>query len=83
MSTSSVPDQLSAAVDARVLRSAVAAYLGRYQGESRVHTGSDLKVFLTLCAGQELNPLNVRRAEIERYVRWRQEARRYQPSTVS
>ena len=50
------------------LRAAVAAYLGRYRGESRVHTGSDLKVFLTWCAGQELEPLNLGRAEIERYV---------------
>jgi site-specific recombinase XerD len=48
-----------------------------------MHTGSDLKVFLTWCAGQELDPLGLARAEIERYVRWLQEVRRYQPSTVS
>lgn len=66
-----------------MLRAAVAAYLGRYRGDSRVHTGSDLKVFLTWCAGQELDPLKVGRAEIERYVRWLQEVRCYQPSTVS
>jgi site-specific recombinase XerD len=66
-----------------VLRAAVAAYLGRYRGESRVHTGSDLKVFLTWCAGQDLDPLSLGRAEIERYVRWLQEVRRHQPSTVS
>jgi integrase/recombinase XerD len=40
-------------------------------------------VFLTWCAGQDLDPLNVSRAEIERYVRWLQEVRQYQPSTVS
>jgi integrase/recombinase XerD len=61
----------------------VAAYLGRYQGESRLHTGSDLKIFLTWCAAQGLDPLTVGRADIERYVRWLQEDRYYQPSTVS
>ncbi|MEV6850557.1 hypothetical protein [Actinoplanes sp. NPDC051411] len=47
-----------------------------------MHTGSDLKVFLTWCTGQALDPLNLGRAEIERYVRWLQETRCYQPSTV-
>ena len=61
------------------MRAAVAAYLGRY----RVHTGSDLKVFLTWCVGQEVDPLELGRVEIERYVRWLQEVRCYQPSTVS
>jgi integrase/recombinase XerD len=51
-----------------VLRAALAAYLGRYRRESRVHTGSDLKVFLTWCAGQDLDPLNLGRVEVERYV---------------
>src|SRR6266496_5492827 len=83
MTTSSVPDQAVVVFGERVLRAAVAAYLGRYRGESRVHTGSDLKVFLTWCAGQDLDPLEVGRAEIERYVRWLQEVRCYQPSTVA
>jgi integrase/recombinase XerD len=78
-----VSDHAVVASDDRVLRAAVAAYLGRYRGESRVHTGSDLKVFLTWCTAQDLDPLNLGRAEIERYVRWLQEVRRYQPSTVS
>ena len=43
--------------------------------DSRVHTGSDLKVFLTWCAGQEHDPLELGRVEIERYVRWLQEVR--------
>ncbi len=47
------------------------------------HTGSDLKVFLTWCSGEDLDPLLVGRAEIERYVRWLQDVRCYQPSTVS
>lgn len=75
MTTSSVSDQATAAVNERVLRAAVAAYLGRYRGESRVHTGSDLKVFLTWCSGQERDPLNLGRAQIERYLRWLQEVR--------
>ena len=83
MTTFPVLKQAAAADDDRVLRAAVAAYLGRYRGESRVHTGSDLKVFLTWCSGQDLDALEVGRAEIERYVRWSQEVRCLQPSTVS
>ena len=52
-----------------MLRAAVAAYLGRYRGGARVHTGSDLTVFLTWCTERDLDPLNLGRAEIERYVR--------------
>ena len=59
------------------------AYLGRYRGEARVHTGSDLKVFLIGCSGQGLDPLSLGRADVERYVRWLQAVRCYQPSTVS
>jgi site-specific recombinase XerD len=83
MTTFSISDQAPTASDARVLRAAVAAYLGRYRGESRLHTGSDLKVFLTWCVGQGLDPLRVGRVDVERYVRWLQEVRCYQPSTVS
>jgi integrase/recombinase XerD len=80
-----VSDHAVVASDDHVLRAAVAAYLGRYRGESRVHTGSDLRVFLTWCAAEDLESLSLSlgRAEIERYVRWLQEVRRYQPSTVS
>jgi integrase/recombinase XerD len=66
-----------------VLRAAVSAYLGRYRGETRLHTDSDLRVFLRWCAGQELDPLAAVRVDIERYLRWLQDVRRYQPSTVS
>jgi site-specific recombinase XerD len=83
MTTFSVSDRVAATDDGRVLRAAVAAYLGRYRGESRVHTGSDLKVFLAWCSGEGLDPLALGRAEVERYVRWLQEVRCYQPSTVS
>ena len=83
MTSLSVSRQAVATGDERLLRAAVAAYLGRYRGESRVHTGSDLKAFLAWCAGQGLDPLELGRAAIERYVRWLQEVRCYQPSTVS
>ncbi|RSM64997.1 integrase, partial [Actinoplanes sp. ATCC 53533] len=65
------------------LQTAVSAYLGRYRGATRQHTESDLRIFLTWCADQELNPLTARRVDIERYVRWLQDVRCYQPSTVS
>jgi integrase/recombinase XerD len=65
------------------LTHAVTAYLSRYKGLSREHTRSDLRVFLTWCAGHELHPLTVRRHHLELYVRWLQEVRRYKPSTVS
>ncbi|MEU8820428.1 hypothetical protein [Actinoplanes sp. NPDC048796] len=47
------------------------------------HTDSDLHVFLRWCTNQDLNPLTTRRVDVERYVRWLQEVRQYQPSTVS
>jgi len=59
------------------------AYLGRYRGQTRIHTESDLRVFLRWCAAMELDPLTAVRADIERYVRWLQDVRCYQPSTVS
>ncbi len=41
-----------------------------------------LRIFLTWCVGQGLDTVCVGRADIERYVRWLQEIRCYQPSTV-
>jgi integrase/recombinase XerD len=72
-----------ARADQLILRAAVSAYLGRYRGETRLHTESDLRVFLRWCTDQGLDPLAAVRVDIERYVRWLQDARRYQPSTVS
>jgi site-specific recombinase XerD len=66
-----------------VLRAAVAAYLGRYRGQTRLHTNTDHRIFLRWCDEQELEPLAAVRTDIERYVRWLQEVRRFQPSTVS
>jgi site-specific recombinase XerD len=65
------------------LRAAVAAYLGRYRGQTRLHTDSDLRIFLRWCGEHGLRPPAVVRTDIERYVRWLQDTRRFQPSTVS
>ncbi|MFI7598876.1 tyrosine-type recombinase/integrase [Actinoplanes sp. NPDC049681] len=83
MSAFPAHQQTNDAFDDRVLRAAIAAYLGRYRGQSRLHTGSDLRIYLSWCTSQHLNPLSAGRADIERYVRWLQETRCYQPSTVS
>jgi hypothetical protein len=66
-----------------VLRLAASAYLGRYTGVSRVHSESDLRLFFTWCAERDLAPLAAQRAQIELYVRWMQEVRRFKPSTLS
>jgi integrase/recombinase XerD len=80
---SSVSDAGVVSSDQLVLRAAVAAYLGRYRGQTRLHTNSDLRIVLRRCDEQDLEPLAVVRTDVERYVRWLQEVRRFQPSTVS
>ena len=65
------------------LRLAVAAYLARFKGSSRDHTESDLRCYLTWCAGRGLDPLAARRPHLELYIRWMQEIRLFKPSTVS
>ena len=62
---------------------AMAAYLARFKGQSRLHTDSDLRVFLGWCTARGLDPLTAQRHDLELYVRWLQETRRYKPSTVS
>jgi hypothetical protein len=52
------------------LQTAVLAYLGRYRGANLSHIDSDLRIFLTRCTIQELDPLTARRTDIEWYVRW-------------
>jgi integrase/recombinase XerD len=69
--------------DQLVLRAAVSAFLGRYRGQTRLHTESDLRIFLRWCTDHDLDPLAAARADVERHVRWLQDVRRYQPSTVS
>ena len=66
-----------------LLRVAALAYLGRYTGVSRTHSESDLRTFFTWCHERDLAPLAAGRAQIELYVRWMQEVRRFKPSTVS
>ena len=68
---------------APTLRLAVAAYLARFKGQSRVHTESDLRGFLVWCEDRELDAFTATRPHLELYVRWLQEVRRFQPSTVS
>jgi integrase/recombinase XerD len=75
---SSSDDMLAARV-----RLAAAPYLGRFKGSSREHTESDLRCYLTWCAERGLDPLAARRPDLELYIRWMQELRRFRPSTVS
>jgi hypothetical protein len=50
-----IPDARVAPADRQlVLRAAVCAYLGRYRGQTRLHTESDLRVFLHWCADHHL-----------------------------
>jgi hypothetical protein len=72
--------------DARTtLRVAVAAYLARFKGQSRVHTESDLRSFLNWCDQQGLDPLADQRPHVELFLRWMQEIGRYnhRPSRVT
>ncbi len=62
---------------------AVAAYLARYKGQSRVHVESDLRGYLTWCRERRLDPLAVERVHVELFLRWMQEERCLKPSTVS
>jgi hypothetical protein len=57
------------------LKLAVGAYLGRFKGSCREHSGSDLRVFLTWCRELGVHPLAAHRADLELYVRWMQETR--------
>lgn len=66
-----------------VLRLAVAAYLARFKGQSRVHTESDLRGYLIWCEDRQLDPFTATRPHVELYIRWLQEVRRFRPSTVS
>ncbi len=76
------PSSFSTSADSS-LPAFTAAYLGRFTGLSRQHTGSHLRIYLTWCADRGLDPLQAPRADLELYVRWLQETRRFKPSTVS
>jgi integrase/recombinase XerD len=74
---------LTGVTTAGPLRMAATAYLARYKGTSRMHTESDLRIYFIWCTGRRLDPLEARRVDVELYVRWSQEIRRFRPSTVS
>jgi len=61
---------------------AAEAHLARFTGASRVHTESDLRIYLGWCAEPRVDPLAAGRGQVELYVRWMQEVRRLKPSTV-
>ena len=65
------------------VRLAASAYLARFTGSSREHTESDLRCYLRWCADRDLDPLAARRPDLEQYIRWTQESRRFKPSTIS
>jgi site-specific recombinase XerD len=65
------------------LRLAVAACLARCKGSSREHTESDLRCYLSWCAGRGLDPLAAQRPRRELYIGWMREIGRFKPSAVS
>jgi len=73
----------SVVVSVDPLRLAMSAYLARFKGISREHTCSDLNVFVTWCAERGVQPLAARRSDLELFVQWMQETRRFKPSTVA
>lgn len=82
MSTSPHPPSPLLVPGADPLRLAVAAYLARFKGQSRVHTESDLRAFLFWCQERSVDPFAAARPHVELYIRWMQEVRRLKPSTV-
>jgi len=61
----------------------VSAYLARFKGVSREHTCSDLNTFVIWCTERGIEPLAAQRTDLELFVRWMQETRRFKPSTVA
>ena len=60
-------------ITSRVLRIAVAAYLARFKGQSRIHTESDLRGYLVWCELRGLAPLASTRPHVELCIHWLQE----------
>jgi site-specific recombinase XerD len=81
--TSTVFPQVLPSAGFDPLRLAAAAYLARFRGQSRVHSQSDLRVYLQWCAERGLDPLSATHPHIELFIRWMQEQRGYAASTVS
>lgn len=71
------------ATGSRELGVAAVAHLSRYRGVSREHTESDLRQFFDWCQERQLAPLSAQRHDLELYMRWMQDVRRFKPSTVS
>ncbi|MFQ6398996.1 hypothetical protein ACLMAJ_36860 [Nocardia sp. KC 131] len=69
--------------DDLVLRLSSAAYLARFSGTSRTHCSSDLRLYFAWCVERHASPLAMNRAEIERFVGWMWEVRRFKPATVA
>jgi len=61
----------------------LAAFLGRFRCQTRAHTASDLRCFLSWCTSEQLDPLTVTRAQLELFLPWMQDTRGLKPSTVS
>jgi len=55
-------------------------YLSRFKGPSGDHADSDLRAYLTWCLERGVDPLEVSRPQVELYVRWMQEIRRFDSS---
>src|SRR5215207_8525842 len=64
-------------------RMVLTAFLGRFRGQTREHTASDLRCFLSWCTTQQVDALTVTRADLELFLRWMQDTRGFKPSTVS
>src|SRR3954452_8567516 len=62
---------------------AIAGFLANFKGRTRVHAESDLSCFLRWCQRADISPLSARRVDLELYLRWMQNDRRFKPSTVS
>jgi integrase/recombinase XerD len=71
------------ALSADHVRPSASAYLARFTGSSRDHTGSDLRCYPRWCADRGLDPLAARRPDLEQYIHWMQETCRFKPSTIS
>ena len=65
------------------LELAITGFLANFKGQARVHAESDLSCFLRWCQRAETLPLAARRVDLELYLRWMQNDRRFKPSTVS
>jgi integrase/recombinase XerD len=66
-----------------VLRLAVAAYLARFKGQSRIHTESDLRGYLNWCESHGLDPLAATRPHIELPAMWLGHSRRGPPQKLT